>query len=163
MRISDEHHVLKADLDGAARALGVEVRREQSLGDGGRRVRTLTVVLPEPTAVRARFVRENLLRRAEKLFVNELEVGSAWFDDLIYVITGTREETAAFLAHKRVQQALMLLVDEDRWVEVSGSELKMVDEDAADDGRDARAELLALAQHLLLPDEPPDAPEEPPS
>jgi len=154
MRISDEHHVLKADLDGAARALGVEVLREQQLDDMGRRVRTLTVSLPEPTPVRARFVRESFLRRAEKLFVKELEVGSAWFDDLIFVITTTREDTARFLAHKRVQQALVLLVDEDRWVEVSGSELKLIDEDAGDDGRDARAELLALAQFLLPTSEP---------
>ncbi|MET0344157.1 MAG: hypothetical protein ABW252_24290 [Polyangiales bacterium] len=160
MRISDEHHVLKADLDGAARALGVEVRREQELSDSGRRVRTLTVVLPEPTPVRARFVRESLMRRAEKLFVDELEVGSAWFDDLIYVSTDTRAETAAFLAQKRVQQALMLLVDDDRWVEVDATELRLIDEDAADDGRDARAEMLALAQHLLNLT---DAPVEPPS
>ena len=153
MRISDEHHVLKADLDGAARALGVEVRREQQFDDRGRRVRTLTVLLPVPTAVRARFVRESFLRRAEKLFVKEIEVGAAWFDDLIFVITSTREETARFLANKRVQQALVLLVDESRRVEVSGSELKLIDEDSGDDGRDARAELLALVQ-FLLPAEP---------
>ena len=149
MRISDEHHVLKADLDGAARALGVEVRREQQIDDRGRRVRTLKVLLPTPTRVRARFVRESFLRRAEKLFVKEIEVGSAWFDDLIFVITSTREETARFLANKRVQQALVMLVDEDRRVEVNGDELKLIDEDARDDGRDARAELLALVQFLL--------------
>lgn len=149
MTISDEHHLLKADLDGAVAALGVTVQREQKLDDKGRRQRVVVVTLPTPTAVVARFVRESLARRAEKLFVHEVEVGSAWFDDLIFVITSTREETAAFLAHKRVQQALILLVDDDRHVEVEGNELRLVDDDTVDDGRDALAELLALANRLL--------------
>lgn len=148
MLISDEHHVLKSDLEGAASALGVTVGRAQQVDNLGRRNRTVTLVLPRPTAVNARFVRESFLRRAEKLFVDEVEVGSAWFDDLIYVITSTRAPTAAFLAAQRVQQALILLVDEDRHVEIEGSELRLVDEDAHDDGRDALAELLALAKHL---------------
>jgi hypothetical protein len=148
MTISDEHHLLKADLDGAAAALGVTIQREQKLDDKGRRQRIVVVTLPTPTAVVARFVRENLARRAEKLFVHEVEVGSAWFDDLIFVITSTREATSAFLAHKRVQQALILLVDDDRHVEVAGNELRLVDDDTVDDGRDALAELLALANHL---------------
>jgi hypothetical protein len=148
MTISDEHHLLKADLEGAASALGVTVTREQHLDDDGKRVRLVSVALPTPTRVNAKFVRENALRRAEKLFIKEVEVGSAWFDDLIFVITATRSETAAFLAHKRVQQALILLVDDDRHVEISGSTLKLFDADTRDDGRDATAELLALAVHL---------------
>jgi hypothetical protein len=148
MLISDEHHVLKSDLEGAASALGVTVDRAQQVDDLGRRNRTVTLVLPRPTVVSARFVRESFLRRAEKLFVDEVEVGSAWFDDLIYVITSTRASTAAFLAAQRVQQALILLVDEDRHVEIEGTELRLVDDDAHDDGRDALAELLALAKHL---------------
>jgi hypothetical protein len=148
MTISDEHHLLKADLEGAAQALGVTVTREQRVEDSGKRVREVTVTLSKPSRVVARFVRENALRRAEKLFVKEVEVGSAWFDDLIFVITSTREATGAFLAHKRVQQALMLLVDDDRCVEVQGSTLKLVDVDTHDDGRDAVAELLAIAVHL---------------
>jgi len=156
MAISDEHHLLKADLDGAARALGVTVAREQHLDDHQRRARTVTVKLPQPTGVCARFVRESFVRRAEKLFVKEVEVGSAWFDDLIFVITSTRRETAAFLAAKRVQQALILLVDDDRHVQVEGDEVKLIDDDARDDGRDALAELLALTKHLLaLPTAPP--------
>ena len=149
MTIPDEHHVLKADLDGSAEALGVTVRREQKLDDKGRRQRVVVVTLPAVTPVSARFVRENLARRAEKLFVNEVEVGSAWFDDLIFVITSTREQTAAFLAHKRVQQALILLVDDDRHEEVEGNELRLIDDDTVDDGRDALAELLALANRLV--------------
>lgn len=150
MNVSDEHHLLKADLEGAARALGVEVSREQALDDHRRKQRTVTVKLPRETAVCARFVRENLVRRAEKWFVNEVEVGSAWFDDLIFVITSTRRETADFLMEKRVQQALILLVDSDRFVEIDKDEVKLTDEDAHDDGRDALAELLALTKHLLL-------------
>jgi hypothetical protein len=148
MTHSDEHHVLKANLDAAAAALGVTVQRTQQLDDHGRRQRAVVVTLPAPTPVCARFVRESFLRRAEKLFVKEVEVGSAWFDDLIFVITSTREATAAFLAHKRVQQALILLIDDDRHVQVEGDELRLVDSDARDDGRDALAELLALATHL---------------
>lgn len=148
MRISDEHHVLKSDLDGAAEALGVTVHRAQELDDRGRRNRVVTLSLPRPTAVCARFVRESFLRRAEKFFVDEVEVGAAWFDDLIFVITSTRDATASFLAAKRVQQALVMLVDEDRHVEVDARELRLVDDDAHDDGRDALAELLALAKHL---------------
>jgi hypothetical protein len=148
MLISDEHHILKSDLDGAASALGVTVQRQQQLDDQGRRNRTVTLMLPRPTAVCARFVRESFLRRAEKLFVNEVEVGTAWFDDLIFVITSTREATADFLKAQRVQQALVLLVDEDRHVEIEADELRLVDDDANDDGRDALAELLALAKHL---------------
>lgn len=149
MAISDEHHLLKADLDGAARELGVTIERRQSTGDDAKRVREVELTLPKATAIAARFVREDLMRRAEKLFVDEVEVGSAWFDDLIFVITSTRAETAAFLADKRVQQALILLVDEDRHVQIEGDKLRMVDEDTRDDGKDALAELLALAKHLL--------------
>lgn len=148
MTISDEHHLLKADLEGAAEALGVTVTREQHFDEQGKRVREVSLTLPVATPVCARFVRENALRRAEKLFVKEVEVGSAWFDDLIFVITSTRDETAAFLAHKRVQQALILLIDDDRTVEVQGKLVKLVDTDTRDDGRDAVAELLALAVHL---------------
>jgi hypothetical protein len=151
MPISDEHHLLKADLEGAARQLGVTIERKQSIGDDGARAREVQLTLPKPTGIRARFVREDLIRRAEKLFVDEVEVGSAWFDDLIFVITSTRAETAAFLADKRVQQALILLVDEDRHVQVDGDKLCLIDEDARDDGRDALAELLALAHHLVAP------------
>lgn len=150
MTLSDEHHVLKADLDGACQALGVTVQREQRT-ENGSIARTVTVTLPHSVPVRARFVRESFLRRAKKLFVSEVEVGSAWFDDLIYVMTTTREATAAFLQPKRVQQALMLLVDEERHVQIDGNVLKLVDSDARDEGRDALAELLALAKHLLLP------------
>ena len=149
MPISDEHHLLKADLPGAMKALGVTVSREQRDGEHGRLCRIVTVTLPEPTAVRARFVRESFLRRAEKLFVSEVEVGSAWFDDLIFVITTTRATTAEFLSEKRVQQALILLVDEERRVEVEERTLRLVDGDARDEGRDALAELLALASHLI--------------
>ncbi|MDB4973993.1 MAG: hypothetical protein JWN48_2334 [Myxococcaceae bacterium] len=148
MTISDEHHLLKADLDGAAQALGVAVSREQHLDDHGKRVRSVQVSLPRATSVNAKFVRENALRRAEKLFVKEVECGSAWFDDLIFVITSTREATQAFLSHKRVQQALILLVDDDRHVELEGSTLTLIDNDTHDDGRDAIAELLALVIHL---------------
>jgi hypothetical protein len=151
MAISDEHHLLKADLEGAARELGVTVERKQSTTDHGKRVREVELTLPHPTQVVARFVREDLIRRAEKLFVDEVEVGSAWFDDLIFVITSTRAETAAFLADKRVQQALILLVDDDRHVQVDKDRLRLIDEDTKDDGRDALAELLALAKHLLTP------------
>ncbi|MDB4986101.1 MAG: hypothetical protein JWN04_1279 [Myxococcaceae bacterium] len=148
MTISDEHHVLKADLEGAATALGVTVTRDQHIDEHGKRVRVVQVTLPEPAPLSAKFVRENALRRAEKLFVKEVECGSAWFDDLIFVITSTRAQTAAFLAHKRVQQALILLIDDDRHVEVEGNVLKLVDNDTRDDGRDTTAELLALAVHL---------------
>ncbi|HEX5659280.1 MAG TPA: hypothetical protein VFX59_18930 [Polyangiales bacterium] len=151
MAISDEHHLLKADLEGAARELGVTIERKQSTADGGKRVREVELTLPRATAVSARFVREDLIRRAEKLFVDEVEVGSAWFDDLIFVITSTRAETAAFLADKRVQQALILLVDDDRHVQIEKDKLRLIDEDTNDDGRDAQAELLALAKHLLTP------------
>jgi hypothetical protein len=149
MTLSDEHHVLKADLAGAIEVLGVTVQREQRMTESGSLARTVTVTLPQAVPVRARFMRESFLRRARKLFVSEVEVGSAWFDDLIYVMTTTREATAAFLSHKRVQQALMLLVDEARHVEVGEFALKLVDHDAHDEGRDALAELLALAKHLL--------------
>ncbi|MET0283869.1 MAG: hypothetical protein ABW352_05345 [Polyangiales bacterium] len=149
MAISDEHHLLKADLEGAAHELGVTIERTQRTGDDGKRVREVELTLPRPTTVTARFVRENLIRRAEKLFVDEVETGSAWFDDLIFVITSTRAETAAFLADKRVQQALILLVDDDRHVQVERDKLRLIDEDTRDDGRDALAELLALAKHLL--------------
>jgi hypothetical protein len=148
MTISDEHHILKADIEGAAAALGVVIQREQR-EDNGQSVRTVRLELPRATAVDARFVRESFLRRAEKLFVKEVEVGSAWFDDLIFVITCTREETAAFLATKRVQQALMLLVDEERYVEIEGRELRLIDKDHRSDGRDVLAELLAIAKYLL--------------
>jgi hypothetical protein len=149
MAMSDEHHILKADLDGAAKALGVSLRREQHANEHGRTTRVITLELPEPTPVRARFVRESLLRRAKKLFVDEVEVGSAWFDDLIYVITSTRESTAQFLRERRVQQALIMLVDDDCCVEIEQQTVRLIDEDASPEGRDALAELLALATHLL--------------
>lgn len=155
MPISLEHDALKADLDGAAAALGVAVLRkdvrEPSLSGRVDRQRTLTVKLPAPSAVHARFVREGLLERAKKLFVEEVEVGSTVFDDLIYVVTDTKEATSALLRKQRVQQALLLLVVETRFVEIEGSELRVVDSDSPDDGRDATAEALAIAAHLLGP------------
>lgn len=149
MPISDEHHVLKADLAAATQALGVSVAYDQSDDGHGQTSRVVTLTLPAKVPVRARFVRESFLRRATKLFVDEVEVGAAWFDDLIFVITATREATAELLSDKRVQQALVLLVDEQRHVEVAEQTLRLLDEDARDDGRDALAELLALAKHLL--------------
>jgi hypothetical protein len=153
MNISLEHDRLKADLTGAAQALGVKVVRNESKRASltGRMDRqcTLVVGLPKPSDVHARFVREGLLERAKKLFVDEVEVGSAVFDDLIYVVTTTREATETLIKHGRVQQALLLLVDETRHVEIEGDELRIVDDDAPDDGRDATAEALAIAAHLL--------------
>ena len=97
----------------------------------------------------ARFVREGLVERAKKLFVDEVEVGSSWFDDHVYVVTSTREATAALLENKRVQQALILLVNPSRTVEVDRDTVRVVDDDALDDGRDTSAELLALVAHLV--------------
>jgi hypothetical protein len=90
-----------------------------------------------------------LLERAKKLFREEVEAGSAWFDDAVYVLTSTREATARLLEHARVQQALILLVDPTRHVEIAEDSVCVVDSDAADDGRDASAELLALVAHLV--------------
>jgi hypothetical protein len=153
MKISLEHDKLKADLTGAALALGVKVVRNEtkrpSLSGRVDRHCTLLVALPQPVRVNARFVREGFLERAKKLFVDEVEVGSAVFDDLIYVVTSTREVTATLLEHGRVQQALLLLVDDSRHVEVEGDEIRIVDDDARDDGRDATAEALALAAYLM--------------
>jgi hypothetical protein len=155
MPISLEHDVLKADLKGAALALGVQVARQDTKQPSmtGRldRQRTLTITLPTPSAVNARFVREGLLERAKKLFVDEVEVGSALFDDLIYVVTDTKDATTRLLGKQRVQQALLLLVDETRCVEIEGTELRVLDSDSPDDGRDATAEALAIAAHLLTP------------
>jgi hypothetical protein len=153
MDISLEHDALKADLKGAAAALGIEVDRvdakQPSMTGRIDRQRTLTLRLPAAVQVSARFVREGLLERAKKLFVEEVEVGSALFDDLIYVVSDTPERTRALLAAPRVQQALLLLVDETRYVEIEGNELRVVDSDSPDDGRDAIAEALAIAAHLL--------------
>jgi hypothetical protein len=158
MNISLEHDKLKADLTGAAQTLGVKVMRNEtkrpSLSGRLDRHCTLMVSLPKATAVNARFVREGFLERAKKLFVDEVEVGSAVFDDLIYVVTSTRDATAKLIEHGRVQQALLLLVDESRHVEVEGEEIRIVDDDARDDGRDATAEALALAAYLIDPPAP---------
>lgn len=155
MQISLEHDKLKADLAGAAQALGVKVVRNETKRPSltGRLDRhcTLLVSLPRVTGVNARFVREGFIERAKKLFVDEVEVGSAVFDDLIYVVTSTRAATAKLVEHGRVQQALLLLVDESRHVEVEGDEIRIVDDDARDDGRDATAEALALAAYLVDP------------
>ena len=148
-----DHDVLKADLEAAAQALGVSILSEERkhAGDNGRviRERTLVVRLPKPTAVEARFVREGLVERAKKLFVDEVEAGCTWFDDHVYVVTSTREATEQLLSHKRVRQALILLVSPSRHVVVQRDAVHVVDEDAPDDGRDASAELLALLAHLL--------------
>ncbi len=148
-----DHDALKADLERAQAELGVTIRSEQSsqLREGGRvvRARTLEVKLPTRSPVCARFVREGLVERAKKLFVDEVEVGCSWFDDHVYVVTSTREATSALLENKRVQQALILLVAPLRTVEVDRDTVRVVDDDAEDDGRDASAELLALVAHLV--------------
>ena len=153
MDLSLEHDKLKMDLKGAAAALGVEVTRQESrLPSVSGRVELQTQLvlrLPRTSTVNARFVREGLVERAKKLFVTEVEVGSAVFDDQIYVVTSSREATHALLAHERVQQALLLLVDETRHVEIEGAELRVLDSDASGDDRDASAEALALAAHLI--------------
>lgn len=150
MPISDEHHVLKADLEGAMRALDVSVARGQCADEQRGIARVITLTLPITTKVKARFMRERFVQRAKKLFVDEVEVGAAWFDDLIYVMTSTREATAEFLQHKRVQQALILLVDDARHVEVEDQSVRLVDQEGRE-GRDAMAELLALAANLIGP------------
>jgi hypothetical protein len=148
-----DHDALKADLEGAQAELGVKIRSEQTIhaGEGGRvvRERTLEVKLPKRSPVCARFVREGLVERAKKLFVDEVEVGSSWFDDHVYVVTSTRDSTAALLENKRIQQALILLVDPSRSVEVDRDTVRVIDDDAVDDSRDACAELLALVSHLV--------------
>jgi len=148
-----DHDALKADLEGAQAELGVTIRSQQGprVGEGGRvtRERTLEVKLPKRSPVCARFVREGLVERAKKLFVDEVEVGSSWFDDHVYVVTSTREATSALLENKRVQQALILLVNPSRTVEVDRDTVRVVDDDALDDGRDTSAELLALVAHLV--------------
>lgn len=153
MALSLEHDKLKQDLDGAAAALGVQLSRHESrLPSVSGRVELQTQLvlrLPRASAVHARFVREGLVERAKKLFVTEVEVGSALFDDQIYVVTSTREATHALLAQPRVQQALLLLVDDTRHVEIEGTELRVLDSDATGDHRDASAEALALAAHLV--------------
>jgi hypothetical protein len=150
MPVSLEHHLLKADLDGAARALNIAIHREDTavLHEGGGRGRVLRAKLPIVTPVCARFVREGLLERAKKLFVEEVEVGSSWFDDVVYVVTSTPDATSALLKERRVQQALVMLVDPTRCVEIERDEVRVLDEDAVDDGRDAMVELLALAAHV---------------
>jgi hypothetical protein len=148
-----DHDVLKADLAAAETQLGVEIRSEQQAGSNGNgrplRGRLLEVKLPVRSPICARFVREGLVERAKKLFVDEVEVGSSWFDDHVYVVTSTREATAAFLQDQRVQQALILLVDPSRHVEIDHDSVRVIDDDAQDDGRDASAELLALVAHLV--------------
>lgn len=152
--ISLEHHVLKADIEGSARALNVSLsqveRSQPSESESDPSSAPCWVVkLPAPTEVHARFVREGLLERARKLFTDEVEVGSAVFDDLIYIITASREATAALVHHERVQQALLLLVNDTRYVEIEGDEIRLSDADGVEQSRDAHAELLALAAHLL--------------
>jgi hypothetical protein len=153
MSSSLQQHDLKADPQAAAIALGITLSRRDSreMGDNGRPCthRVLTAALPKPCGVHARFVHQGFLERAKKMFVNELEVGSSFFDEGIYVSTDTREATARLLESKRTQQALLLLVDPSRFVEVESTVVRVIDHDVHDDGRDATAELLALAGCLL--------------
>ncbi len=153
MTLSLDHDNLKSDLEAAARALGVSIRSEErnEAGEGARvtRSRVQEVRLPKASQVRARFAREGLIARAKKLFVEEVEVGAAWFDDHVFVITSTKEATAHLLSERRVQVALVMLVDETRTVEIDGDVVRVHDDDAPDDGRDAAAELLAVVAHLV--------------
>lgn len=153
MTLSLDHDKLKADLDGAARTLGVSVRSVQrnEVCETTRvtRIRLLEVRLPKPCGIRARFVREGLVARARKLFADEVEVGAAVFDDHVFVITGTQAATARLLERKRVQVALLMLVDGTRSVEIDHDVIRVHDDDAPDDGRDATAELLAIVAHVL--------------
>jgi hypothetical protein len=155
MTQSLDHHVLKTDTAGIAAAAGIVLRISEQVDPtvSGRllRERAYNATLPVSTGIEARFVREGWLERAKKHFVHELEVGSATFDDAIYVVTSTRERTATFLANERVQQALLLLVDATRCVEVHGDRLSVLDDDAPDDGADALTELLALSLCALEP------------
>ncbi len=153
MNATLEHHVLKADLEAAASELGVTVVREEEhhTSEDQRAVcsRVLRLRLPLQTDICARFVREGWIERAKKLFVSEIEVGVAWFDDLIYVVTSTPDLTKHLLEERRVQQALVLLVDPTRSVEIACDEVRVVDEDARGDARDAAAEALAIAAQAI--------------
>jgi hypothetical protein len=144
-----EHHVLKADPYGIAKSADITLESketvEPSVSGRSQRTRIYKATLPRSVGIEAHFVREGWLERAKKHFVDEIEVGSAHFDDAIFVVTSTRSETAAFLSSVRVQQALLLLVDATRSVYAQGNVLRVVDEDAPDDGSDAKAALLALA------------------
>jgi hypothetical protein len=148
-----DHDRLKADLEAAQNRLGVRIERHdnRSVDAEGHthRERTLEIRLPRASSVCARFAREGWVERVKKLFGHEVEVGVSWFDDLVYVMTSTPTATAALLAHPRVQQALVLLVDPTRHVSIERDVVRVVDVEASDDGRDASAELLALVAHLL--------------
>ncbi len=150
MTISLEHHVLKADPEGAARALGVKLSREERDGsdDGRVRRRVLEAHLPRDAGVNARFCQEGLMTRLRKLFDDEVEVGHSLFDDHVFVATSTRDRTAQLLARPRAQAALMLLINSSRYVEILGDVVRVVDDDAQSSERDVCAELLALAALL---------------
>jgi hypothetical protein len=132
-------------------ALTCEERTEKEVNPNGRIVqkRILEVKLPsEKHGVHARFVQQGFVERTKKIFVDEVEVGNAPFDDSIYVVTDTRAPTARLLGQARVQEALIRLVGPTSYVEIEPGLVRAVDEQPVEDGKVAKAELLAVAAHL---------------
>jgi hypothetical protein len=143
---------LTSHLAEAATALGVTVERSDSMAASEltkiTRSTMTSVKLKEPSEIEARFSHEGFLERAKKLFVKECEVGVASFDDQIYVLTSTPEQTGRLLAAPRIQAALLALVDITSEVEIAEDRITLYDEGVPHDYASATAELLVIAAHL---------------
>jgi hypothetical protein len=136
-----------------AAALGVviSVEHTKSANPNGRLTpsRVIQAKLPGPTGLRARFVEQGLVESAKKLFLTEVEVGAAEFDDHVYVVTSTHEATRRMLDSATVQSALRSLVKDGSSVVVEGDTVRAVQEERVDDDSDDIASVLAVAAALL--------------
>jgi len=144
---------LVRDLDAAQQALGARLRRtEEQHAQANARVVTLRIfrvpLSPGTTDIQARFVKQGWAELAKKIFVKEVEVGEASFDDAVYVATATPDTVRAWLGAARVRQAILALVQSDCVVDVAPEELLVSHDDATTGGDEEAAETLALFAHL---------------
>ena len=71
----------------------------------------LSILLPRPSALKAKFGKEGFMNKLGKLFKKELQTGDAAFDSAIFISTDTPDETKAFLANDQVRGAIQLSVE----------------------------------------------------
>jgi len=105
----------------------------------------LSLLLPRPSPLKARFGKEGMLNKLGKLFKKELQTGDAGFDKAIYISTDTPDETRAFLANDEVRAAIQLSVETGGPITVDGAAVTIELMGRHEDGDDPQVVTIVRA------------------
>jgi hypothetical protein len=105
----------------------------------------LSILLPRPSALKAKFSKEGILDKVGKLFKKELQTGDAAFDKAIYISTDTTDETRAFLANPDVRAAVQLSVETGGPITIDGEAVTIEIAGRHDEGDDPQVVTIVRA------------------